>query len=295
MKFTSLVLLGFQLGLTTLVSAQHETSASLERLDGYDRPVYYSKGADANRVMEIAGLTQRAAAYFKELLNVAPSTPLYVLKPSDWAEHSAHPLYGMANYQNGKLVVASDDNEFWQSFLPPIEQLPPNLAQDVKKAYGMKDGKTSMRPFFDLLALLELGHAFHSDGKLNMQRKWMGELFVNIMLHTYVAEKEKERLPALEVFPQMVVGAGTSEYKYTSLADFERLYDTVGGKNYGWYQSKLHVGAKSIYESAGPEVLQKLWAALEKHPEKLSDEEFVRVLEEEVHPAVAHVYVNWNK
>lgn len=103
-----------------------------------------------------------------------------------------------------------------------------------------------------------------------MQRKWMQELFVNIILHTYVAEKEPQLLPALETFPNMVVGAGTAEYKFTSLADFERLYESMGmgAKNYGWYQSKLHVAAKNIYNAGGPRVMKKLWVALKKHQEK---------------------------
>ena len=57
----------------------------------------------------------------------------------------------------------------------------------------------------------------------------MGELFVNIMLHTYVAEKQPELLPALETFPNMVVGGGTADYKFTSLNDFEELYNAWHG------------------------------------------------------------------
>jgi len=41
-----------------------------------------------------------------------------------------------------------------------------------------------------------------------MQRLWMQELFCNIMLHTYIAENEPQNLPALELFPEMVVSGG---------------------------------------------------------------------------------------
>jgi ribosomal protein S19E (S16A) len=128
-----------------------------------------------------------------------------------------------------------------------------------------------------------------------MHRYWMGELFVNIMLHTYVAEKRPELLPALEAFPNMVVGAGTAEYKYTSLEDFEKLYATLGmgPKNYGWYQCKLHSAARDIYNAGGKEVMKKLWNALKEHQDQLTDPEFVNMLKTEVHPSVADVYLKW--
>ena len=46
-----------------------------------------------------------------------------------------------------------------------------------------------------------------------------GELFCNILLHTYIAENEPEQLSALTVFPQMVIAGGTDGFVYTSLSD----------------------------------------------------------------------------
>lgn len=154
-----------------------------------------------------------------------------------------------------------------------------------------------MMPFFDLLALHEMGHSYTSQAGLRMHRNWMSELFVNIMLHTFIAEKQNERLPALQTFPNMVIGAGSSDYKYTSLADFEALYPTLGmgPKNYGWYQCRLHSAAKDVYNSGGKAVLQKLWKAMLKHQEDMTDEELIDMLENEVHPSVAQVFQNWDK
>ena len=128
----------------------------------------------------------------------------------------------------------------------------------------------------------------------------MGELFVNLMLHTYVAEKEPGLLPALETFPEMVIGAGSSEYAFTSLADFEAKYDdldkgSMTAKNYGWYQCKLHHAAKNIYNAGGKGVIQKLWKALKTYQKDMSDDVFVKMLQDEVHPSVSNVYLKWNK
>lgn len=272
--------------------------ASLEKLDGFGQNYYYSSGAE-ERAVSIAGLMENAGRYFMKEIGFTPQTTLYILAPQHWKDYAAkalHEVYGFPhNIDNVNLAVASEDNDFWRSFLPPVSQLPAPIAGEIKKAYGKPDGTYSMMPFFDLLALHEMGHSYTSQAGLKMQRHWMSELFVNIMLHTYVAEQQPELLPALEAFPNMVVGAGTSEYNFTTLEDFEKLYNTMGmgPKNYGWYQSRFHSAAKDIYNAGGKEVLVKLWNTLKTHQENLSDEEFVSLLHKEAHPAVADVYRKW--
>ncbi len=112
------------------------------------------------------------------------------------------PHYG----DNQTLYVAAEDNAFWRSFIPPVDELPAEQSKLISETYSDNKGGLTMEPFFDLLAIHELGHAFHIQDSLMMQRKWMGELFANILLHTYIAENEPHLLPALIVFPEMVVG-----------------------------------------------------------------------------------------
>lgn len=69
----------------------------------------------------------------------------------------------------------------------------------------------------------------------------------------------------------------------------------MGPKNYGWYQSRLHSAAKDIYNAGGKTVLKQLWAALKKHQETMTDQEFLEMLKKEVHPSVANVYLDWNR
>jgi hypothetical protein len=271
----------------------------LEVLKGFTQTIYYSPGHEA-RAKHIAVFMEHAGDFFQKEIKFTPKTTLYILAPQHWKDVAAKPLhevYGFPhNIDHARLAIAAEDNDFWRSFLPPVDKLPPQVAAQIKEAYGRPDGTYSMMPFFDLLALHEMGHSYTAQAGLKMHRNWMGELFVNIMLHTYVAEKQPERLPALEVFPNMVVGGGTAMYKFTSLEDFEKLYATLGmgPKNYGWYQSKLHAAARDIYNTGGKRVLRKLWKALKKHQEKMTDEEFAQMLTNEVHPSVANVYLKWN-
>ncbi len=275
-------------------------SASLDSLKGFTQTYYYSSGYE-NRATDIASFMEQAGDFFQEEINFTPSTKLYILAPQHWKAIAAKPLqdvYGFPhNIDHVRLAIAAADNDFWRSFLPAVDNLSPDIAAEIKKAYGKADGSYSMMPFFDLLALHEIGHSYTAQAGLKMQRNWMGELFVNIMLHTYIAEKKPELLPALEAFPNMVIAGGTADYKFTSLEDFEKLYATLGmgPQNYGWYQCKLHSAAKDIYNTGGKEVLKKLWMALKKHQENMTDESFMKMLNEEVAPAVANVFWNWNK
>ncbi len=275
------------------IKTSAQTHDGLLDLKGCGQKVFYSPGHKA-RAKEIAARCDRASRYFRKNLGYKPTTALFILGPGEWKKYGTFPVYGMPHYPDSlRLVIAAEDNDFWRSFLPPLDALPPALAESVRKAYTNQQGKLSMMPFFDLLALHELGHGFHAQAGLNMQRLWMQELFVNIMLHTYIAEKEPRLLSALETFPQMVVAAGSSEYKHTSLADFEKLYDNMDAKNYGWYQCRLHAAAKQVYDAGGAAVLPKLWAALENAGTDLSDEEFIALLQTKVHPSVADVLLKW--
>lgn len=280
--------------------AQDTEPLPLEELKVVNQTFYFSSGHE-ERAKNIATFMEHAVNYFQREIKFTPKTKLYILAPQHWKDVAAkpfHDVYGFPhNIDHISLAIAAEDNDFWRSFLPSIEKLPLPMVEQVKKAYGKPDGSLSMMPFFDLLALHEMGHSYTTQAGLKMHRNWMGELFVNIMLHTYVAEKQPELLPALETFPNMVVGAGTTDYKFTSLEDFEKLYPTLGmgPKNYGWYQSKLHTAAKDIYNLGGKKVLKKLWKALKKHQENMTDEEFITMLKKEVHPSVATMYLKWNK
>jgi hypothetical protein len=273
------------------VQAQFE---KLDSINGYQLKVYHSKGS-GNRAKELAVLSHNAMVYNNQLLNFKPTVTLLVLSPVDWPLYTQFPAYGMPHYiNNTTLVVASQDNPLWKGFIPPLEQLPPALATQIRKTYS-KDGYLTMQPFFDLLALHELGHAYHQQGSLTMQRKWMGELFCNILLHTYIAENEPKYLPALTVFPNMVIASGTSGYPFTTLEQFENNYHEIGTKhpkNYGWYQSRLHAAAREIYDAGGKSVLPKLWKALQSK-NTLDDQQLAEEMSKKVHSSVGDVMLKW--
>jgi hypothetical protein len=272
---------------------------NLVGLDGYKTKIYYSGGND-ERAKTIAKRMDNVLEFYKKIITYEPQVTLLILNPSDWPKHTTFPVYGMPHYDETRdiLIMASDNNEFWHSFIPPIDQMPKELADKISTTYVDKHKNLTMQAFFDLLAIHEIGHAYHFQKGLNVQRMWMGELFCNILLHTYIAENEPEQLSALTVFPQMVIAGGTDGFVYTSLSDIEQRYEEIGQKhprNYGWYQCRWHSAAANIYDTGGIETFIKLWTAFSEQKDTLNDEELVSLLSEKVNQSVADVRLRWDE
>ncbi|MCH4822237.1 hypothetical protein ML462_03540 [Gramella lutea] len=283
--------------LLPFLDVRAQSYLDLPKINSNQTETYYSENAK-NRAANIAFLFDKVIAFYEPILDFSPKVTLLVLSPEDWVKHTKFPVYGMPHYIDGEtLVIASEDNDFWKSFIPPLEKLPKTLADEISRVYINPDGSLTMKGFFDLLAIHELGHSYQIQAKLNPQRKWMEELFSNIFLHTYIAEKEPKMLPALTIFPDMVVLTIKSEnLSYSSLNDLENNYDKITTeypKNYGWYQCRLHVAAGKIYDAAGISAFENLWKELKKEQEPLDDKALTSMLAEKVHPAVAEVPLSW--
>jgi hypothetical protein len=296
--FIKLSLLFFTIFILFSVKILAQDFDSLFALDCYKTKVYFSEGND-ERAKIVAARMDNVLNFYNEIINFEPEVTMLILNPVDWPKFTGFPVYGMAHYMGNKtLVIASENNDFWDSFIPPIDQLPSELADKIKSTYVDEDATLTMQPFFDLLTIHELGHAYHFQAGLNVQRMWMGELFCNILLHTYIAENEPGELQALTVFPQMVIAGGKEGYKFTALNDIEERYAEIGQQypqNYGWFQCKWHSAAGDIYDAGGVETFLKLWNAFSEQKEKLTDEEFADFLTEKVHQSVADVMLKWDE
>lgn len=271
---------------------------NLNRLDSKLANVYFSSGTEV-KAKQMSARLNKVIIFYEQHLQFKPSVTLLVLSPQDWSTYTKFPFYGMPHYTNDKtLIVASDDNDYWKSMVPALEKIPEAYIQLVKESYSNPKGGLTMEPFFDLLAIHELGHAYQNQGGLVMQRKWMGELFANILLHTYIVENEPDLLPALTTFPKMVVATtDKSTLKYTTLTDLETYYNVIGPnypENYGWYQCRWHIAAGEIYEASNIQGLKKLWQTFKTQKKILSDAELGELLEHKVDKSVADVPRNWN-
>ncbi|WEK36370.1 MAG: hypothetical protein P0Y53_02555 [Candidatus Pseudobacter hemicellulosilyticus] len=271
----------------------------LNELKGYQTNTYFSTGNEA-KAKRMAQQLDSVMAFYTEQLQFTPTVTLLILSPDDWNKFTKFPFYGMPHYTSNKtLIVASENNDYWKSMVPALDKIPATYAGLIKDTYSDKNGGITMEPFFDLLAIHELGHAYHNQGGLVMQRRWMGELFPNILLHTYIAEKEPKLLKALTTFPKMVVATtDTATLKYTTLQDLETNYNEIGPnypQNYGWYQCRWHIAAGKIYDASNIQGFKKLWFTLKTQQEILNDKELAKLLNEKVHKSVADVLLKWDE
>lgn len=259
-------------------------------LSGYDFPVHVSSGCEEH-AYAMAAMCQKAHRFLARTLRAQADITVLVLAPPHWPQYAAHPTYGMphAAPDGQVLIMPGQSNPFWQSMIPTLETLSPQREAAARAVYGLPDGSLDLSPFFNLLSIHELAHLFHAQANVQFPRKWLQEFFANLSLHTYVAKQEPGQLSALETFPSMVVEAGSTAYVYHALADFDRLYARVGPQNYGWYQCRLHVAAKAVFDAGGVGALQRLWRAFAP----ISDDQLTQILDR-VHPRLGLVFTGWS-
>ena len=282
----------------SVVSAQ-ESFEGLNRVQGTSETVYVSKGHEESG-KHIAGLVEGANKYMSDLVGKpAPKTTLLILSQEDWGKFTnPQIIYGMPHYGGNTLVVAAEDNDFWRANMPPLHAVTPEQQEVFRQVYTNGAGELSVRSFFDVLAIHELGHGWTSYHKIKRQRFWLEEILCNVFLHTFIAEKRPELLPALEVLSMLQVTGSRDGFQYTTLTQFEEGYWIIGREapvNYGWYQFRFHYAAKQVYDYAGPQALKNLWNYLAGQADILDQDVLISGLHSNVHPAMADVYRRWDE
>jgi hypothetical protein len=281
--------------------AEQQASASpdttLRDLPAYAFPVRHSPSVEA-RARVLADRVGSVLDRFGPRLEVRPVLNLLVLAQEDWSVHTRVPIYGLPHTQGGRtLVIAGEDNSFWRSQIPDPSSFPDDVAAVLRRIYDDGSGGVSAAAFFDLLAIHELGHAFIEQSGLETHRRWMDEFLPHLILHAWVEEEAPGLLPALTLLVDLVVAAGPGDHPFTTLAEIEGQYERIAREhpeNYAWYQVRWHQGARRVYEAAGTEVLDRLWAALREHPGPLDDATFLAFLDNRVHRALGDVVRNWD-
>jgi len=125
-----------------------------------------------------------------------------------------------------------------------------------------------LQPFFDLITIHELGHAFEVLGDLRLPTFWLSEIFVNLAMHAFVATHRPASLPTLEVLS--TVGAGSRKLAarmraegYSTLEELQAHYtgsdDSMSPLNYVWFQYRWQRLAAKIFDADGEAGLVRFW------------------------------------
>jgi hypothetical protein len=241
-------------------------------------PTFASEGLEAR-----AGLIGRIAAdshaYIANLLGFRPEAQVLVLSEADWPGRTDAAAYGLPNASNGTLVVAGTEAQLWGEL---TEMVADADQTELARIYGTgADGAIELGPFFDLVAVHEVAHVFH-EGTQHFPRLWLQELFANLCLHSWVAERSPSSLPILLTLPRLGAKAAPESFAHRTRADFERLYSGVGGPNYVWFQFRLQLAAAALYDAVGSAAVTRLFNAF-----ALDDAALARRLDEAVDPGLA--------
>jgi hypothetical protein len=247
--------------------------SALPRLDGYPFEVRYSDGS-LPRARAAAELATDAYVYFSRLFSaVEPDIAVVVADETDWPG-SGLP-YGLPFFRNepgeirpGVIVMPAGGGDFWTAIADDLRQASARGYTRLLATYPDGADGLDLQPFFDLITIHELAHAFEELGDLRLPTLWLSEIFVNLALHAFVATRVPESLRTLEVLP--TVGAGSRRPAarmraegYSTLDQLQAHYlggdEPMSPLNYVWFQYRWQRLAAKMFDADGEDGLARFW------------------------------------
>ena len=246
--------------------------SELSQLAGYPFDVRYSDGSLV-RARAAADIAANAYVYFTRLFGgVEPDIAVIVADEADW---SGNGPYGLPFFRNdageirpGIVLMPAGSGDFWKQIGQDIRDASPRGYAKLLATYPDGIGGLDLQPFFDLVTIHELGHAFEVLGDLRLPTFWLSEIFVNLAMHAFVATQLPASLSTLGVLP--TVGAGSRKLAarmrsegYSTLDDLQAHYtggdDSMDPLNYVWYQHRWLRLAAKMFEVDGEDGLVRFW------------------------------------
>lgn len=249
--------------------------SNLSRLEGYPFEVRFSAGA-LERAQASADIAAGAFVYFNRLLGgVEPDIALIVADEFDWPGLTTRCPYGLPFFNDdagqirpGIVVMPAGVGDFWVNIVRDLHDTSPKDYAKVLATYPNGVGGVNLQPFFDLITIHELGHAFEVLGDLRLPTFWLSEIFANLVLHAFVATTLPMKLPILEVLSSVGARNRTLARRmrtqgFSSLEELEAHYtggdDSMDPLNYVWYQYRWQRLAAEMFEIDGEDGLVRLW------------------------------------
>jgi hypothetical protein len=213
--------------------------------------VYYSPGYK-KRANELRSMIEEAMGFYDRKLKLKVELSLAVLTQDQWKQVRPQP-YGLPNvssFPHVAFLPATADGVVTVDALTFKSKVTPATLKRLKSS-GYTFDQAAVK-FVDLIGLHELGHTYAVSLGLVPPRpnKWFSEFLASYFAYAFLREKHAKLATLFYVMAADLALEGPRP-KYTSLADFERLYSGVGPKNYGWYQGKFFQRVAQVYDAKG--------------------------------------------
>lgn len=241
------------------------------RLTGYPFEVRHSEGTRA-RAAAAADIAAAAYAYFRRLFSGVEPDIALIVADADW---SSRQPYGLAFFNDdagqirpGVVVMPAGSGDFWTGMVQDIRAASPDGYLKLVAAYPDGAGGVDLQPFFDLITIHELGHAFEVLGDLRLPTSWLSEIFVNLAMHAFIATQQPADLPTLETLPSVGAASQTLAVRmrgegYSTLDELEAHYtggdDPMSPLNYMWFQYRWQRLAADMFDADGEDGLIRFW------------------------------------
>jgi hypothetical protein len=195
--------------------------------------------------------------------------------------------------------------DLWISIAQDLRDASPRGYAKLLAAYPDGAGGVDLQPFFDLITIHELGHAFEVLGDLRLPTFWLSEIFVNLALHAFVATRLPASLPTLEMLS--TVGAGSRKLAarmraegYSTLEELQAHYagsdEPMNPLNYVWFQYRWQRLAARMFEADGEDSLVRFWDcfyARDRVNDGATAVSLAPLLTAEVSPTLGRAVRNW--
>ena len=132
----------------------------------------------------------------------------------------------------GVVLMPAGGGDFWNEIAQDLRDASPRAYAKLLATYPDGASGLDLQPFFDLISIHELGHAFEVLGDLRLPTFWLSEIFVKLAMHAFVATQLPASLPTLEVLP--TVGAGSRKARRSDARRGVQHPGGPAGAFYGW-------------------------------------------------------------
>lgn len=222
-------------------------------LGGASTEVYYSKGYK-EKAISIQNLMNQASQFYKE--KFAVNLPLFVFysNKEDYEKYfDLH--YGIPFVDEEKqpyfVFLPSEIGVISEGALSVENQVCKNIKSRLSSLGFSYESAAST--YVALIGLHEIGHTIVETLGIGGVNYWLNELMATYISYCYMI-KEHPHYASLYMTMSEIYFREESTFEYKELSTFDEYYHIIPSQdpaNYDWYQKKLNLFAKEIYDIYG--------------------------------------------